>query len=170
MSTNPSGKVNGQTVEITNEGVMSVLQRRTRNMLNEHGIEEPDPQPEGWYEMHDFVGVLEDIKENALNKVGEATPNYIEWPTDVDDPADALTELDDVYDDQHRSAPGSYDAEVTGDATVRVTADTPYPCAFDRGLVKGSAEAFGAGRAQIETVGGECREDGGSTCVYEVTW
>jgi hypothetical protein len=78
------GLVSGQTVSVTIDGVMSVFQRRTRNLLDEHGITEPDPQPEGWYDMGAFLGVLNDVKENtgsnALKKIGEATPNHLDWP------------------------------------------------------------------------------------------
>lgn len=168
------GLVSGQTVSVTIDGVMSVFQRRTRNLLDEHGITEPDPQPEGWYDMDAFLGVLNDVKENtgsnALKKIGEATPNHLDWPTSPESAVEGLEALNDVYQETHRDARGGYGVERVDDVTVRVTADTPYLCAFDEGLLKGTAEAFQDVYARVEEVGSSCRDDGGRTCIYEVTW
>lgn len=168
------GLVSGQTVSVTIDGVMSVFQRRTRNLLNEHGITEPDPRPDGWYDMDAFLGVLNDVQENtgenALKKIGEATPNHLDWPTAVDGPIEALEALNDVYQETHRDATGGYAVEQVDDVTVRVTADTPYLCRFDRGLLKGAAEAFGDVYARVDEVGSSCRDDDGRTCINEVTW
>ena len=169
-----SGKVSGQTVSVTIDGVMSVFQRRTRNLLDEHGITEPDPHPDGWYDVEDFLGVLNDVQENtgvnALKKIGEATPNHLDWPTEPAGPMAALESLNDVYQETHRDATGGYGVERVDDVTARVTADTPYLCEFDKGLIKGAAETFGNVYARVEEVGSSCRDDGSRTCIYEVTW
>lgn len=171
--TSVRGKVSGRTVQVAIEGVMSVFRGRMRDMLNENGIKEPDPDPNGWYELCDFLAVLEDVEqntgENALTKVGQATPDFVDWPSDPETPHEALPQITDVYEAEHRSATGSYDYQRTGDKAAQITVDTPYPCAFDKGLITGTAEYFGASYARIDHVE-TCRKDGADACVYEVTW
>lgn len=169
-----SGKVHGQTVEVTLEGVMSVFRRRMRDLLDDHGIEDPDPQSDDWYDMEAFLNVLDDVKEdtgeNALRKIGEATPRQFDWPDEPDSPAAALAALSDIYEAEHQPARGSYAFERVDDTTARVTADTPYPCVFDRGLLKGTVKTGGGNRASLTEVGSTCRDEGHETCVYELSW
>lgn len=168
-----SGKVRGQTVEVTIEGVMSVFRRRMRALLDDHGIEDPDPRSDDWYDMEAFLSVLDEVKEdtgeNALRKIGEATPRQFDWPDEPDSPEDALAALSDVYESEHQPARGGYALERIDGTTARITADTPYPCVFDQGLLKGAAEIDGS-RASVTEIGGGCRDDGDDACVYEVSW
>jgi predicted hydrocarbon binding protein len=174
MSTSRRGKVSGRTVEVAVEGVMSVFQRRIRGMLDNQGITDPDPRAEEWYDMQDFIVVLEKIEEdagsNAVRKIGETTPEFVEWPDDADGVNDALSTMTEVYEDHHRNAPGGYEVESAESGTARIVVDTPYPCTFDEGLVKGTVEKFGGGYPRIEEVGGSCRSEGDESCVYEVVW
>lgn len=165
-------EVKGETVEVTTKGVLQVFRRRIEQLLTENGI---DPvEADEWYPLDDFLEVLVDIQhntgENALNKIGEATPVVVSWPSDPGSVLEALESLNKIYSANHRNAPGTYDATEVDDGTVRITTSTPYPCAFDKGLLKGTAENFGASYATVTEVGDGCRADGGNECVYEVTW
>lgn len=174
MAIRDTTQVSGRTVEVAVEGVMSVFRRRIRGMLDEQGITDPDPVAEEWYEMEDFLAVLETVERdagtNAVTKIGEATPEFAEWPDDPADTVEALSKLTDLYEANHRNAPGGYDVEATGEGVARVVVDTPYPCAFDEGLVKGTVEKHGTDYPRIEEVGDDCRSEGADTCVYEVEW
>ncbi|ERH11809.1 MAG: hypothetical protein J07HB67_00820, partial [halophilic archaeon J07HB67] len=78
------GKVIGETVQVCLDGVMSVFESRMREMLDDAGIERPDPQPDEWYPLADFLAVLRTVEtdtgENALTKIGESTPRFADWP------------------------------------------------------------------------------------------
>jgi predicted hydrocarbon binding protein len=174
MSVRTDGKVSGRTVEVAVEGVMSVFRRRIRGMLDDQGITDPDPREDEWYEMEDFLAVLESVAEdagtNAVTKIGETTPEFVEWPEEPDGPVDALSTMTEVYEANHRNAPGGYEVESAEAGTVTVSVDTPYPCAFDEGLVKGTVEKHGGDYPRIEEVGDSCRAEGGDSCVYRVEW
>jgi len=163
------GEVRGDTVEVCIEGVMSVFQSRMRNILDEHGIDQPDPQPQEWYSLEKFIRILEligtDVGENALTKVGEATPEFADWTSDPTSPAEALESLTDVYNEIHKNADGEYSFEQTGEDEGRVISTTPYPDPWERGVLKGSAEKYVSHFTRINTI-----EPSENRVVFEVSW
>lgn len=165
---NEEGEVLGLVVNVCIDGVMSVFQRRMRNMLDEQGIEQPDPHPDEWYPYEKFHRVLtvveENTGENALKKIGESTPRFADWPTDPDEPDDALRYIAEVYGDTHRNVQGSYSLDEQ-DGSVQITSTTPYPTGWESGFMKGTAEQFGASYAQVDTL-----EDGSRQKRYQVEW
>jgi len=171
--TGTDSKVSGRTVMVAIEGVMSVFRGRMRSTLNQQGIEEPDPRPDAWYEMSDFIEVLrhieEDAGENACRKVGEAGPEFVDWPQEPTSTHDALASLSDAYESEHRNPTGGYEYVQTGSASGRVTTDTPYPCVFDQGFVKGTASSFGASGVRLDHAD-SCRADGDDVCTFELSW
>lgn len=167
-----AGKVSGEAVAVTIEGVMSVFQRRMEQLLADHGIE--TVETDEWYSLDQFVDVLETVEEdtgaNALNKLGQAMPETVGWERDPSSVEAGLASLEDLFDTCHRMADGSYSFETLEEGEARIEADTPYPCEFDKGLIKGAASACGANYPSVEEVGGTCRDVGGTTCEYVVSW
>lgn len=167
-TTEPDGDVRGEMVQVCIDGVMSVFQNRMRDMLDEEGIERPDPQPEEWYPLAKFrrvlVAVEQNAGENALEKVGESTPRFVDWPSASESPSDGLAQLADLYDTEHRSAPGDYTFESTGETTARIVSTTPYPPTWESGLIKGTAQHFGADYARVTTT------EAGDETEFEVSW
>ncbi len=150
------GEVIGKKVNVCIDGVMSVFQSRMRNILDDHGIERPDPAPDEWYPVENFLEVLtvveEDVGENALTKIGEATPKFVEWPTSPDAPGAALKGLLEMFEQNHRNVDGGYSFDQTGESTARITSTTPYPEAWEEGLIKGAAEEHGSSYARVNVV------------------
>ena len=163
------GDVIGETVQVCLDGVMSVFQSRMRRMLDDAGIEEPDPRPAEWYPLDDFLAVLHTVEadtgENALTKIGESTPRFADWAGGDEEPAAALERLTDVYEDNHRGAPGGYSFEHTGESTARVVSTTPYPVAWEEGMLKGTAELSGATYARVRV-----DESAPDETVFDVDW
>lgn len=164
------GQVIGKTVNVCVEGVMSVFQSRMRDILDDHGIEQPDPRPDEWYPMEKFVQVLdivgEDVGENAQEKIGEATPKFVEWPTTPDSPGTALESLLEMFKETHRNVDGEYSFYQTDDSSARITSTTPYPEAWEKGMLKGTAEEHGSPYAQVEVI--EDTQHGNK--LFEVEW
>lgn len=164
-----SGQVLGVTVNVCIDGVMSVFQSRMRDILDEHGIQRPDPHPDEWYPLDKFIRVLDvvetDVGKNAQRKIGEATPQFIDWPTNPDSPAEAFESLIDTFERTHRNVDSEYVFEQTDDSAARITSTTPYPVAWEKGLLKGTAEVHGATYARVNTI-----EDSNNTKVFEITW
>lgn len=162
------GRVRGEMVQVCIDGVMSVFQNRMREMLDEEGIEKPDPRPDEWYRLEEFLRVLEAVEtnagESALKKVGESTPRFVDWPASGDSPDDGLAQLGDLYEKEHEGAQGGYTYESDGEDGARITSTTPYPTVWESGLVKGTAQHFGADYAMVDVV------DEGSEVAFEVRW
>lgn len=163
------GEVLGVAVNVCIDGVMSVFQSRMRDILDDHDIEKPDPKPEEWYPLRDFLDVLAvveaDVGENALKKIGEATPQFTEWPSETDSPEEALQNLVTTFDQTHRDVAGRYQFEQADDSRGRVTSTTPYPEAWETGFLKGATEIHGAEYARVSNV-----EETGEKTVYEIRW
>lgn len=163
------GDVLGVTVNVCIDGVMSVFQSRMRNILDDHDIEKPDPKPDEWYPLDNFLQVLEvvetDVGENALTKIGEATPKFTDWPSSADSPEAALQSLVEIFDNTHRNVSGVYQFEQTGEDSGKIVSTTPYPQAWESGFLKGAAELHGSEYAQIVDV-----EQQGEKRVYEIRW
>lgn len=165
-------QVQGKTIETTIEEVMAVFRQRIEKALSEQGIE--DVEDGEWYPLVEFVEVLgmieEDAGEPTLRKLGAVVPESLKWTGDPDSVAAGLRALNDGCRTRHRKLRGNYEFESTGESSGKLVADTPYPCVFDQGLIKGTAEHFGASYAKVDEVGSECRANGGSVCTYEVSW
>lgn len=165
-------EVHGATIETTVNQIVAVFRRRIERALSEQGIDEIEDDE--WYPLVDFIDVLEMVEEDAgeatLRQLGAVAPESLKWTTGPNSVAEGLAALDDGCRTRHRKLPGSYEFESTGANSGRLVVDTPYPCVFDQGLIKGTAEKFGAEFARIREVGTQCRSDGGRTCTYEVSW
>lgn len=156
LTQSSDSEVLGVTVNVCIDGVMSVFQSRMRNILDENNIEQPDPQPDEWYPLEDFLRVLEvvetDVGENALTKIGEATPQFAEWPTNPESSDEALRSLVDLFEENHRNVSGAYEFERLDDNSARITSTTPYPEAWEIGFMKGAAEIHGSDYTRVNTV------------------
>jgi hypothetical protein len=164
-----TSEVLGATVNVCIDGVMSVFQSRMRTILDDHDIEQPDPHPDEWYPLDNFLSILEvvetDVGENALTKIGESTPRFVDWPTNPENPEAALQGLVDIFEQNHRNVTGEYVFEQTGESTGQITSTSPYPEAWERGFMKGTAELHGSPYAQVSLV-----EESADQTVFTVEW
>lgn len=172
-------EVNGRTVvAIVEEGMGRFSERyrdRAVTALAEEGITDPDP--DDWYPQQAWLNAFEtiaaDLQPHVLDRLGEGLPDIADWPAEFDDVPDGLRSIDDAYRRNHRGgAIGSYAFERTDDRAGEVTCHTPYPCPFDRGLVRGVARRYADVGAFvfIEETGADCRREGDDTCTYTVSW
>lgn len=178
METNNSKEtgieVNGQTVMSFIDGVPSAFEEKTRTILADNGIENPDTDE--WYPQQAWLDALSEIEkkvgESTLNTIGKTVPDNAEWPDHVESVVDGFDSIDEAYHMNHRGGRiGHYDAEMVDDSTVRIECDNPYPCAFDTGIVENVARTFvDSGIPQVTEIGETCRSDGEDHCVYEVSW
>ncbi|SDJ67884.1 hypothetical protein SAMN05216226_10771 [Halovenus aranensis] len=154
-------------------GVPAPFRDKARTVLASHGIE--DIEPDSWYSQQSYLNafehVVEEMGDATLQEIAKSTPENAEWPPDVETPAEALDSIDDAYHMNHRGGDiGYYEVEEHDDRTVIMECKTPYPCDYDKALVKRTAELFSDEVIQLTEVGDQCRADGGEQCRYEVTW
>lgn len=172
-------EVNGQTVLTIVEKAMGrfsdAYQERALQALAAEGI--TDPESEEWYPqqtwLNAFETIAEELQPHVLDRLGEQLPEVAAWPNDFDTVPDGLRSIDDAYQQNHRGGDiGYYEFEQTEERTGELTCHNPYPCPFDRGLIRGVAKQYASVDAFvfIEETGETCRRDGDETCLYTVYW
>ncbi|QHS17674.1 hypothetical protein [Halopenitus persicus] len=172
-------EVNGQTVVTIVEKAMGrfseAYRERALAALAEEGITDPDPDE--WYPqqawLNAFETIADELQPHVLDRLGEQLPDVADWPNDFESVPDGLRSIDEAYRRNHRGGEiGHYRFERTDDRAGELTCHTPYPCPFDRGLIRGVAERYAPMDAFvfIEETGSTCRRTGDDTCVYTVYW
>ncbi|WP_149783355.1 hypothetical protein [Halorubrum aquaticum] len=172
-------QVNGRTVLTIVEEAMGrfseAYRDRALTALAEEGI--VDPEPGEWYPqqawLNAFETIAEDLQPHVLDRLGEQLPDVADWPGDADAVPEGLASIDDAYRRNHRGGDiGFYRFDHVDDRTGEVTCHNPYPCPFDRGLVRGVAQAHAPVDAFVflEETGEACRRHGDDTCTYTVYW
>jgi hypothetical protein len=148
---------------------------RVRTALTERNIDDPDP--DGWYPQAAELDVLETVAEelepHLLDRLGEQIPDVAAWPSGISGVADGLRSIDDAYHRNHRGGEiGHYRFERVADGRGRVVCRNPYPCPFDRGLVRAVAKEYSPVESFVfvEEWGDACRREGDERCTYVVHW
>jgi hypothetical protein len=175
----PSVEVQGQTILAVVDGALARFsedyRERGRAALAENGIR--DPAPGAWYPqqawLNTFETIADDLEPHLLDRLGEQIPHVAPWPNGVSDVDAGLRAIDDAYQRNHRGGEiGSYSFERTDDRTGTVTCTNPYPCEFDRGLVRAVARSYAPVESFvfIEEREDRCRRHGDDACTYTVSW
>jgi predicted hydrocarbon binding protein len=143
-----------------------------RAVLEDAGLADADPAE--WYALAGYVDAVASIHDivgdQAVHALGQRVARAVAFPEGTEDVPAALDALDEVCRAGHRGGDhGGYAFRQIGDEDGRVECRTPYPCAFDRGIVEGAAVAHAEGFVRVCEVGA-CRADGAERCTYEVSW
>ncbi|TXT59815.1 MAG: hypothetical protein BAJALOKI3v1_1010012 [Promethearchaeota archaeon] len=160
------------------KSINSIIEAFTSDKLAEDLIEESfgsEIQPNEYYPVDAFLGALEKIEkeygELVLKSVGKNVMKHAAWPSNINDLESVLKSIDQAYQMNHQpsdpSVIGSYKFEKIDDDSYTITADNPYPCQFDLGLIEGAAKSFDKA-ARIDHKEGLCRKRGDNKCVYEI--
>lgn len=175
-----------QAVEVHGQTILTVIddalarfseeyRQKARKALADNGIE--DPSSEKWYPQQAWLNTVEAIAEelepHILDRLGEQIPNVADWPTEISTVEEGLNSIDTAYQRNHRGGDvGYYRFKQADDQTGELTCKTPYPCPFDRGLIRATAQKYAPVKAFvfIEETGDQCRSDGADTCTYTVFW
>lgn len=174
VARNLNVEVNGETVLSVVSG-MELFSNNALSILKRNHIENPEAGK--WYKQQDWLNAFKEISEKVgeatLNNVGKKIPEKAQWPPEIDDIEKGLSSIDVAYHMNHRNGDiGNYQYSKTGVRSAVITCDNPYPCAFDKGIIQAVARRF-APRESIIHVDHKskgCRNKGGQSCAYEVTW
>jgi hypothetical protein len=175
----PNAEVNGQIVRAVVEEAMGrfseTYRERALAALAREGIE--DPAPGEWYPqqawLNTFELITDDLQAHVLDRLGEQVPTVATWPNDFETVPEGLQSINDAYQRNHRGGDiGSYRFEQLDEKTGTVACYNPYPCPFDRGLIRGVAQQYASVDAFvfIEETGTTCRREEDDTCEYTVHW
>ncbi|WP_044187469.1 hypothetical protein [Hyalangium minutum] len=187
----------GSTVQVTLDGFGSFTLLASKILL-ECGLGEMDTDgvgmakldPEKWYPLDAFLRAFDRVQaefgDYTLKQSGLYIVKKASQPGDfLTGIARAFETLDMGYHYNHaKSGKRMFDPQtgqmlegighykvrtVPGKTQVFVDADTPYPCAFEEGLVTGLGQQFNAG-AKVMHDPKTCRKKGAPACTYSITW
>lgn len=172
-------EINGETVlTIVKKGMgkfSESYQERAVEALADEGI--TDPAPDKWYPqqawLNAFEAIAEELQPHVLDRLGEQIPAVAEWPNDFQSVPAGLESIDEAYQRNHRGGEiGWYRFEETDERSGTVTCHNPYPCPFDRGLIRGVTKEYASmdSFVFIEETGSACRRNGDDRCTYTVYW
>ncbi|WP_276271665.1 hypothetical protein [Haloarcula litorea] len=156
--------VSGRAVRAIVDGVVRTcgcFEDRTRSLLARNGL--ADPSEDEWYAVADYRAVYDDLLattgHNIVERIGVTLARTVDWPADVDGVGDALAGLDGLHRSLHRGDAGGYEFTATGPLAGRLRCSTPYPPAFERGVVRGIGQRFGADSGFVAVREADRRDD-----------
>ena len=193
--TTPDIEVNGVTVNAVLDG-FKFYKDVALDILRAHDLAEIRPggswgvDPAGWYSAAALCAALFEIGaklgDQVIFQIGQKIPYNAHFPTWMKDIEDAVRSVDIAYHMNHRKAKepmfcpdtsemsegiGHYDyRRIKGENTIIAVCDTPYPCAFDHGILAAITAKFEKGAKVDHDSKAPCREDDGETCTYRITW
>jgi len=171
----PGVEVSGAAVLSVVRG-MAVFEDMALGILATHGI--VAPKEAEWYPQQAWLDAFRDISEriggSTVKAIGRSIPSTAFWPPDVDSIEKALFSIDVAYHMNHRGGEiGHYSFVQTAPQSGTMVCGNPYPCQFDLGLIEATAKKF-APRGVAPLVRHddtqECRNNGGESCTYHITW
>ena len=177
-------------VETTTAAIVGLLEAMGafegigRKILAAHGMKKIVPTD--WVPLSvgiELYGVVAtQLGENTLFDIGCRVPQSVPWPPEIKDIEAALRSIDVAYHMNHRlrgevmfnpatgvmlEGIGHYRCERVSRRKILVTSDTPYPEAFECGIVTGTARKFEP-TVEVEVDPNRTRSGGSRTFV--VTW
>ena len=122
----------------------------------------------------------------ALSQIGMKIPENAEFPERVNNIDSAIKAVDIAYHMNRRKngkimfnpnsgmtleGIGHYGYSRDGDERVIMSeCNTPYPCAFDMGILTAMARKFQSNAIVIHDNSMPCRKNGNESCVYKIRW
>lgn len=161
-------------VEVRGEVLLAWLagtQRKILPYLNDCGILQVEAG--AWYPLQPALDALNAFGQSgSLFNAGLLIPEHAVFPPGLQTMEDVLNALDTAYHLNHRSGEiGHYFIEQVDAHHITVTAENPYPCEFDFGLLRYIAEQFGPGGVEVvHDAHAPCRRLGDESCTYHLKW
>ncbi|MCP3145351.1 hypothetical protein [Pyxidicoccus xibeiensis] len=143
-----------------------------------------------WYPVEHYLEAYKKIDTllggRGLEKIGTLVPKNAVLPPGLSDAHSVLAGTDIAFHMNHcRDGTPMFDPAtgqmlegighyayrpVEGKKEVHMVCDTPYPCRFDQGLLKGFAQRFEPTATLVHDLSTGCRAKGGASCTYIITW
>ena len=170
----PGVQVNGESIMAVIEG-MGTFRERAHAILSENHIR--NPAPGNWYDLQSYLNAFRTISEElgtaTLRMIGKKIPETAVLPPDLDTIEKALKMMDQAYHMNYQGGEiGHYAFQQTGDKSGVMICSSPYPCAYDQGIINGFMNRLKKGTEwpAIKHASGSCRMDGAAECRYNVSW
>lgn len=169
-------------VEVSGAAVLAILQGMgdfralALEFLAKQGIGEPEAT--AWYSQQAWLNAFRDIARElgpaTLQLIGSKIPQTALWPLGIDSVERALASIDVAYHMNHRRGEiGHYRFEQGRRHSGTVVCNNPYPCPFDLGIIQGTTRRYAPSGSLILVLHDRsqpCRQTGGESCTYKVSW
>ncbi len=180
---NPPQRTHPSQIEVRGQGLvaiidaMSLIQTHALKILAAHGIS--PLELDKWYSLQRVLEAFRIIEErigpSTMKAIGRKVPEHARFPPTLTTLEDALASLDPVYKLGHRGPGhiGSYLYRTLGPRMAQITADSPYMCELDEGILEALSERFKPKNSLWVRVAhhpGSCRKKGDPSCTYDITW
>ncbi|RYE89586.1 MAG: hypothetical protein EOO75_11565 [Myxococcales bacterium] len=149
-----------------------LVPRVASEILGRRHLGEAERQKLSWVPVQRWLDALHDIQAVVgavkVRDVGRGIIEHADFPPSFRDVPDVLMGLQEIYMVNHRGNVGAYRVSRRG-ASIVVACATPYPRAFEHGLVLGITghRGFGPGRWSVDYQDGP--PNGDVTCTLTVT-
>jgi hypothetical protein len=190
----PGIEVNGQTIYAIVDG-FKMAKGVPERILLDKGIgkkvnEKFQIDPNGWYPQQAWLDSFKEISSKmgdlALSQIGMKIPENAEFPSWVNDIDSGIKSVDIAYHMNHRKngkvmfdpnsgkmleGIGHYGYNRNEDEQVILSeCNTPYPCAFDMGILTAMARKFHPKAIVTHDDTMPCRKKGNESCMYKIRW
>lgn len=181
LSYNGQVEVRGEVVAAFIDGFPSGTREIGLEILKRHNIH--NPRTGQFYPLQALLNAMKEISQeigpHLLTRIGERIAFNAQLPPGLDSLEQCLASIDVAYHMNHRGGEiGHYNYAYKGfeGGLHRATMTCPncYPCAFDLGVIEGFSQRFvpsdAAGLVVRHDDTQPCRQKGGNSCTYLVSW
>ncbi|HRG47513.1 MAG TPA: hypothetical protein PLG41_15005 [Leptospiraceae bacterium] len=147
-------------------------------------------EPNAWYSQDAWLSAFEkisnEIGDTTLYNIGLSIPKNAIFPPTVINIETAIQSIDIAYHLNHRKKGKILFDEKTGKMLEGIghygyyklenqnmiisECNTPYPCAFDRGIISAMASRFKDHVNVVHDDTKPCRKKGAESCTYKISW
>lgn len=157
--------------------VSPVFERKIRDLLEEYGIDDPDP--EQWYSADSFTSAVseaaEEIGSSTILEAGKQMGQDVPQPESVSGPKDALKRVNEAHQAAYQNASERYPAGQyryeeldSNEVKMSVTDNWPYPPEIAEGSLLGITQSTAPNASRVEVETTEPASD--EVAAYIVRW
>ncbi|MEO6950254.1 MAG: hypothetical protein ABI321_00470 [Polyangia bacterium] len=141
-------------------------------LLKKHGLDRSSFGVAEYVPLQNALDMLKEIEERVgrekLRQLGNTTVEAAMFPPQFVDVESVLLALDMIYSINHLGEVGHYHSKQLVDGAIEVRCETPYPRAFERGVIEGIARnpnLVKGKRYDVEYIEGPMGGDLSCTCI-----
>jgi len=170
-------KVNGSSVSLYLSAFGSYIKRGQQTLCRYFGVDELSDDLNTWYSLSKFLEAMEEFQkqfgQELIHKMGSVVFEKAVFPPELDSVEKAMQMANMAYYMNHQCEEGEiggYSWEKTSDNSGIIVSDSPYPCAFDQGLLESMVKKFAPDGKVDHDDSKPCRHQGDDSCTFLISW
>jgi hypothetical protein len=171
VCSDPKGEVRSANVRAT-LNAFQLFPGIAEKILQTHQLQLEDLRPDRFVPVQRWLDAMKELQEklgkSVIQQVGTKIIEAADFPPSFTSAESVLEALDSIYYLNHRGNVGHYRISREADGTLVVRCETPYPRAFERGLVEGIVRNKRLGNARYSVRYEEGPPEGDLTCTLYV--